>query len=68
MATQYLKYRAHDLKMARLSSLREIARLWEIPGWDTQTMAGLRHAILNSPKNLSPVPHPLIDLPVEHPL
>lgn len=60
----YAVYRDRDISAMTLSGVRKVGEVYGIPGAETMTKAALRKAILTHPKNLSPVPHPLIDLPV----
>ena len=60
----YFVYRWHDLGSAPLSRLRKVGEVWEITDWRTMPRAELRRRIMMHPRNLSPVPHPLIDVPV----
>jgi hypothetical protein len=63
--TDYYVYTWDNLGHGLLSRLRQVGEIWGIEGWQTMTKAQLRRAIMTHPKNLSPVPHPLIEVPVE---
>lgn len=65
MMAKYLVYRWIDLRDVSVSKLREVARTFGIDDAEAMTKARLRWAIVRHPNNLSPVPHPLIDVPVD---
>lgn len=60
---RYLVYQWHNLQSVPLGKLREIAEAFEI-ATTGMTRTQIRDAIFEHERNYSPVPHPLIDLPV----
>lgn len=62
---QYLVYTWPNLSKMTVSKMRKIAEVWQVPGYKTMTRSELRTVILDHPRNRSPVPHPLIKVPVE---
>lgn len=61
---KYLVYNRHTLRSMPLSRVRAVARIWDITDADTLGPTMLRHAVEQHPNNTSPVPHPLITVPV----
>lgn len=61
---KYLIYRDRDISAMPLSRLRKIGVLFGIEGADAMTKGQLRPLVLPHPSNASPVPHPMIDVPV----